>query len=231
MMRIFAFFGVFLLAAAFAPVAGAEDQPRYVSVQGEGAVETIPDMAEITSGVTARAATARQALDASSAGMRRLMEALKRDAIADTDIHTSNFNISPWYDRPTPGQPRRIAGYQASNQVTVRIRDISRLGVILDAVVSAGANRVNRVRFGVTDPQPLRDEARRKAVADARRRATLYATSAGAKLGGVIAIEERGARVPRPHLMATGMVRASSVPVAPGTRKITASITVRFEME
>ncbi len=230
-MRIFALLAALMLAGWLPSTAGAQVQPRIVSVQGVGSVEAVPDMAEITSGVTARADTARRALDASSAGMRRLMEALKREAIADADIRTSNFNISPWYDRPRPNQPRRIAGYQASNQVTLRIRDISRLGAILDGVVSAGANRVNRVRFGVADPQPLMDQARRKAVADARRRAAVYAESAGVRLGGVIAIEERAAALPRPRPMAVEMLRASSVPVAPGTQKITVSITVRFALE
>lgn len=230
-MRIFTLLAALMLAGWSPSAAGAQAQPRTVSVPGVGSVEAVPDMAEITSGVTARADTARQALDASSAGMRRLMDALKREAVADADIRTSNFNISPWYDRPTPNQPRRVAGYQASNQVTVRIRDISRLGAILDSVVGAGANRVNRVRFGVANPQPLMDEARRKAVADARRRAALYAESAGVRLGGVITIEERAAGLPRPRPMAVEMLRAASVPVAPGTQKITVSITVRFALE
>jgi hypothetical protein len=153
--RALAVFAALMLAAA----AAAAEAPRYVSVTGEGEVETTPDTAEIGTGVTARARSAREALDATSAGMRRLMESLKKEGIAAADIRTDNINLSPWYEPAAGGQPRRIAGYQATNQVAARIRDISHLGRVLDAVVSAGANRVNGVRFGVAEPEALMNEA------------------------------------------------------------------------
>lgn len=220
-----------LVLTAATAVANAADAPRYVSVQGEGTVETVPDMAEIATGVTARAETARQALDTSSAAMRRLMAALRKAGVAEADIRTSQFNVSPWYEPPAAGRQRRIAGYQATNQVTARIRDLARLGTILDAVVTAGANRVNNVRFGVAEPRNLMDEARRKAVVDARRRAALYAESAGVKLGAVLSIEEQAVHVPRPRAMALEAVRAASVPVSPGTEEVTATVSVRFALE
>lgn len=231
MSRILALLAGLMLAGAVSPVTAAEIGPRHVSVEGLGAVDATPDMAEISTGVTARADSARRALDASSAGMRRLMETLRQAGIAEGDIRTSNFNLSPWYEPRKGNRPRRISGYQVSNQVTVRIREISRLGAILDAVVTAGANRVSGVRFGVAEPRSLMDEARRLAVADARRRAALYAEAAGAKLGTVIAIEEHGARPRPPRMMALETVRAASVPVAPGTQRLTVSITVRFALE
>lgn len=230
MSRALVLYAALALAAA-APAAKAADAPRYVAVQGKGTVETVPDMAEIGTGVTARADTARHALDTSNSAMRRLMAALRKAGVAKSDIRTSHFNISPWYEPRTAGQPRRIAGYQATNQVTARIRDLPRLGAILDTVVTAGANRVNNIRFRVAEPGKLMDEARRKAVADAHRRAALYAESAGVKLGAVLSIEEQGTRLPRPQVMALESVRAASVPVSPGTQEVTATVAVRFALE
>jgi uncharacterized protein YggE len=215
-------------------VARSDDPPRrYVAVQGSGSVTATPDQAHINTGVSIRAENARQALNANNAAMSRLMTALKKAGVKADDIRTSNFSVSPWYKPYVRNRPRVIGGYQASNQVRVKIRDIAKLGGILDAVVTAGSNRVNGVQFSVDKPRELLDQARRKAVADARRRATLYAEVAGAKLGKVLSIDEQGSRLPQPRRVATDSLMKSeaSVPVSAGTQEITASVSVRFELE
>ncbi len=234
MIRVAPAFVVLALLVAGGPVHADEDARRFVAVQGEGSVTTVPDQAHINTGVTTKADTARQALDANNAAMGRLMAALKKADIDEKDIRTSNFSVSPWYEPYIRNKPRVIGGYQASNQVRVRVRDLSKLGPVLDAVVTAGSNRVNGVQFSVGKPETLMDEARRKAVADAKRRATLYAEAAGAKLGRVVSINEQAAHFPRPHLVqAEALMRsqADSVPVAPGTQKVSATVSVRFELE
>ena len=218
---------------ALSPAARSDEQPRrYVAVQGSGSITATPDQAHINTGISNRADTARQALDANSAAMSRLMAALKNAKVDPADIQTSNFSVSPWYEPYVRNQPRVIAGYQATNQVEVRIRDLAKLGQILDAVVSAGSNRVNGVQFSVDKPDELLDRARRKAVADAKRRATLYAEAAGAEIGQVLSVDEQGGRLPRALMVsADSLTKSESVPVSPGTQEITASVTVRFELK
>ena len=237
MTRLLPLFAV-LAAIAIAPSAARADDAddggprRYVAVQGSGSVTATPDQAHINTGVTSRADTARQALDANNAAMSRLMAALKEAGVDADDIRTSNFSVSPWYEPYVRNRPRVIAGYQASNQVRVRIRDIARLGPILDAVVTAGSNRVNGVQFSIEKPQEKLDQARRSAIADARRRAALYAEAAGAEIGKVLSIDEQGSNLPRPRLMAAdALMKSEAVPVSPGTQEITASVSVRFELK
>lgn len=227
------------MAAAILPAGGAwpaevaaPAAPRSITVQGQGKVEAVPDTAEVTTGITARAKSAREALDAANAAMRSLMQALQALKIAERDIQTSGFNVSPVYERPEPNGAARLAGYDASNQVTVTIRDIARLGAILDGVVSAGSNRVHGIHFRIAEADGLLDEARGKAFADARRRAGIYAKAAGATLGKVLRIVEQGARLPRPRMYAAEAMDASrAVPVAPGTQELAVTINVEFALE
>lgn len=234
MTRLLPLFTV-LAAIIIVPSAARSDDDgprRYVAVQGSGSVTAIPDQAHIDTGVTSRADTARQALDANNAAMSRLMAALKGADVDADDIRTSNFSVSSWYEPYVRNRPRVIAGYQASNQVRVRIRDIAKLGSILDAVVTAGSNRVNGVQFSIEKPQEKLDQARRSAIADARRRAGLYAEAAGAEIGKVLSIDEQGSNLPRPRLMAAdALMKSEAVPVSPGTQEITASVSVRFELK
>lgn len=154
---------------------------RYITVEGRGTVTAPPDLARIVTGVTARADTAREAVDRNSQAMEALMVVLGKFKIADDDIRTSNFNVSPFYDRYDRNRAREIVGYQATHQVTVTVRKLARLGALLDAVVGAGSNRVSGVQFDIAAPEPLLDRARRAAVADAKRRAALYAKAAGGR--------------------------------------------------
>jgi uncharacterized protein YggE len=122
-----------------------------------------------------------------------------------------------------------ITGYEVTNQVRVKVRDLGSLGRVLDQQVGQGANQVHGVQFGRQEPAPLLDEARKRAMADARRKADLYAAAAGLKVGRVVAVQEAGA--PSPREMSPRVVMSAAVPVAPGEQEIHASVTVTFTLE
>ena len=162
-------------AVACAPMGhgGHHARTSTVTVAGTGTVSAAPDMAEITSGVVTQAPTAAQALAANSQAMERLLQALGALGIATRDIQTTNISVSPLRRQSRDGQPPEITGYEVTNQVRVKVRDLSILGRVLDQQVGQGANLVHGIQFGRQEPEPLRDEARRRAMADARRKAEL----------------------------------------------------------
>jgi len=224
---------VAMTLAACAPFAGPDGMPRRpatVTVSGVGTVTAAPDMAEITTGVVTQAPTAAQALAANSQAMERLLQALGSLGIATRDIQTTDISVSPQRRQGKDGQPPEIVGYEVSNQVRVKVRDLARLGRVLDQQVGQGANLVYGIRFGLQEPAPRLDEARKLAMADARRKAELYATAAGLKVGRVIAVQEAGAASPRPE-MAPRALMSAAVPVAPGEQEIKTSVTVTFTLE
>ncbi|MBK19600.1 MAG: hypothetical protein CMM52_12270 [Rhodospirillaceae bacterium] len=230
--RLLAGFALMLTVVATFPAIADDDGKRFIAVEGRGTVTTIPDIATINTGVTTRADTARAALSANNAAMTALFDRLSKHGIDDKDIRTSNFSVAPFYESYQRNKPRRIAGYRATNQVTVTVRDLKKLGGLLDSVVSAGSNRVNGVQFGVAEPEKLLDHARRLAVKDAMRRANILANAAGAQLGKILQIRERGTRFPQPRLMAADALRkAESVPVSRGTQSLSASVAIRIALD
>jgi uncharacterized protein YggE len=204
-----------------------------ITVVGSDKVAAKPDMAEIQVGVTTQAPTAAKALKDNNQAMAALVKVLSARGIADKDQQTSSFNISPQYRQGTPGVlGPEIVGYQVSNQLHIKVRQLASLGELLDEVVSAGSNQVHGISFSVADPTPLLDEARRKAMADARRKAELYAKAAGVGLGQVLLIEEQTAHLPRPQMMGAAMGRgAAAVPVAAGEQEFAASVTVTYRIK
>lgn len=211
---------------------GRHHHPRVstVTVAGTGSVSATPDMAEITTGVVTQAPTAARALAANSQAMERLLQALGALGIVARDIQTTNISVSPLRRQGRDGQSPEITGYEVANQVRVKVRDLARLGGVLDRQVGQGANLVYGIQFGQQEPAPLQDEARRRAMADARRKAELYATAAALKVGRVLAVQEAGAASPRPE-MAPRVAMSAAVPVAPGEQEIQASVTVTFTLE
>jgi uncharacterized protein YggE len=202
-----------------------------ITVVGSDHVSAKPDMAEIQVGVNTQAPTAAAALKENNEAMEKLFRTLAAKGIAEKDRQTSNFNVSPRYRNPKPGEEQsQIVGYQVSNTVHVKVRELSALGGILDELVSAGANQVHGVNFTVAEPQQLLDVARRKAVINARHKAELYAQAENIKVGRVLLIEEATPHLPRP-LAADGMMaRAAAVPIATGEMDFHASITVTYEI-
>lgn len=209
------------------PVMANDNPVPQISVTGEGRVEARPDMATISMGVTSEAQTAAEAMSANAAQLGEVLDNLRAAGIEDRDLQTSGLSLNPnWNHNSNDGAPR-IQGYVASNQLTVRVRTLEKLGMILDAAVKDGANTLNGVSFGVTNPEPLLDEARKRAVADARRRAELLTEAAGVELGKVLSIAEGGGYTPpQPQFrMAEGMM-ADSVPVAEGEVSLSVSVTL-----
>jgi hypothetical protein len=224
----------FLTLLAVPPAAAQEETPRRLVVTGTGEASARPDVAMISAGVVVQADTASAALAANTRAMNAVLEQLRAAGLAQEDIQTSQFAVTPLYES-TPPDPQRteppgIVGYQVSNQVMARVRDIDRLGATLDALVRAGANSIDGLHFEVADPRQLLGEARDGAVADALAKARRYAAAAGVELGEIIAIEEGGAYPPpRPMMRAEAM--AADVPIAPGRSELSASVTITFAIE
>jgi uncharacterized protein YggE len=219
------------LAAGFLSLAQAEERQAFPSltVVGSGKVSARPDMAQIQVGVVTEAPLAAKALKDNNDAMTRLFETLDRQGIARKDVQTSNFNVIPQYRRGPHGQQLpEIVGYRVSNMVGVKVRKLEALGQVLDEVVQQGANQVHGVSFSVAEPAPLLDEARRKAMADARRKAELYAREARVEVGRVLLIQEQTPHLPGPLVL--GMVRAETagVPIAEGELDLGAVITVTY---
>lgn len=229
----FAGLALILLTALAAPPAGAEDAaPAVISVTGEGRALAEPDMATVTLGVQTEADTAAAAMAENSARLASVIERLKSAGIEPRDIQTSGLSLGPRYDYSrSDGTPPTLIGYTAANMVTVRVRALDRVGGVLDAVVSDGANTLNGLAFGLADDRALRDAARRAAVADAAAKAALYAEAAGVTLGRLTSISEAGGSMPpMPMAMEAGFAKAADVPVAPGELAITASVSMVYEI-
>ena len=207
------------------------DRMRTISVGGTGSVTAKPDIAEVQIGVQSNARTAAAALNANTAAMNTLFATLKNAGIAETDMQTSGFNVGPRYDSPQQGHPPAIAGYQVTNQVAVKVRELPKLGALLDQVVQGGANTVHGVRFTIAKPDAIADLARKEAMADAKRKAELLAAEGGVKLGRIVSINEAGVSEPRFQESMAAMRAAAPVPVAPGELTVRASLRVTWALE
>lgn len=208
----------------------AQDAGR-LTIVGHGSVESVPDMATISLGVTNEARTAAAALAANSATTGRMLQEIAQAGIEPRDMQTSGLSLSPrWSNRSGNSNARpTIVGYSVSNQVTIRVRDLDRLGGILDAVVQSGTNQFHGLSFGLQDPVPATDLAREAAVKDAIRKAQLYAAAAGVELGAMLELSEVGISSPRP-VMVREMALSADVPIAQGEVSLSASVTVVFEI-
>jgi len=216
-----------VLVGALLALAPARAVERIVTVTGEATVGVAPDTAIIRIGVSSQEKTAREAGEANAKQMTSVLAAIKASGIAERDIQTSRVSLQPQYDPNKAGTPR-LTGFQANNQVTVRIRDIDALPAVLDRAIGAGANEMSGIEFVVSEQSKLLDQARDDAIADARRKAELYAKAAGAKLGQVVSISEEGVTPPQPRPMQA--MRAGAVPVAPGEQTLRATVSVSYEL-
>ena len=222
---------VALILACSLGVARAEDAARpTIEAAGEGTVSAKPDYATIVLGVQSNSKNAQAALADNSKATTSLIEALKGAGIEAKDLQTSDFSIWPQTSTAgrSGGEPTTIVGYNVSNHVRTTIRDVTRLGEILDKAVMAGANSVNGIHFGIANSSALLDEARKAAFADAKRKAELYANEAGVKLAGIASLEETGAN-PAPFAVSAGLERAN-VPIESGESKLSIGVRVRFEI-
>ncbi len=221
-----------MLATAATPAHSQEmKMPRVISLTGHGESRMVPDMAVVNAGVSSEAATAAEALKANTEAMNKVMAALKGSGIADRDIQTSNFSVQPRYDYNNNSQPR-LTGYIVSNTVTVSVRKIDSLGTLLDQLVQSGSNQINGVSFDVTDPQAALDEARKLAMADATRKAKLYAEAAGVSLGPIMSVAEGQRYEPPMPMRGKAMMAeaAAPVPVAAGEQVLAIDVNVVWEI-
>ncbi len=213
---------------AMAPSPPPPPPPARVIVSGDGSVTVPPDYAEITSGVTTQARTAKAATDANIKAMAAVNAALQNDGIAAADIQTARFSVAPVYGSPQPNSAPKLTGFSVSNQLAIKVRQIGKLGAVLDSLIAAGATDAGSVQFLHSDVSKALDQARQAAIADARRKAELYAQASGLKLGGVAWITEEPAYAPPAPIPAIRMLAASPVPIAPGEDTLRVHITVGF---
>jgi uncharacterized protein YggE len=218
-----------------------KDEPPTISVSGIGKISAAPDVAEISMGVQTQSSTAREALATNSEAMSALIDSLKKQGVAAKDVQTTQIQISPQYSQPPQPRPGadggefipRVVGYRVVNMVQVTARDVSRLGAVLDAVVQAGANQMHGISFRFHQPEKLLDEARKRAMADAKHKAELLAGEAGVVLGAPRSIHEStgGPPPPRPMFGAKGMAMAAApVPVSAGEDELAVSVQVVYEI-
>jgi len=205
--------------------------PARIIVSGEGSVRAAPDFALVTVGATTQSATAKAATDANSRAMSAVMTALRDAGIAPIDIQTERFSVQPVY-APVgsfSGSQQKLSGFAVTDQVAVTVRQIDKVGDVLDRVIAAGANDVGGVQFLHADLSKALDAARAAALTDARRKAQLYAQAAGLALGAVSWVVEDQANVPQPRFVAARM-SATPVPIAAGEDTLSVRITVGFDV-
>ena len=238
--------------AAIAPLG---PNSTLLSLSAEGRSNRTPDLAIFTSGVVTQGKTAAEAMADNARAMERVIAALKRSGIAERDIQTSAISLSPRYSNPDrdaqlrarqTGQPYvapadqtpRIIGYEARNSVTVRVRDLARMGSTIDTLIAAGANEVNGPSFTLDEQKQALDEARVSAVATGRERAELYARAAGMRVARILSISEGGGYYPVQEIFVTGARSGMAppapppppTPVSPGELTLGVSLSMQFEL-
>jgi uncharacterized protein YggE len=234
--------GLVLATAAAAPAALAQTQAApagasmfqatTLNLSAYGETRIAPDMATINLGVNSEAPTAVAAMQANATQMNRIIAALKKAGIADKDIQTSGLNLNAQYDY-VQNLPPKLRGYQASNQVTITVRDLARLGQAVDATVGAGANQVNGINFGLSDPTAAENAARQQAVKALAAKANLYAAATGYRVQRLVSLNEGGGYTPPspvPMLAMARMEKSDSTPVSPGEIAVRVDISAIYEL-
>ena len=205
-----------------------------LDINATGEVTRVPDIAIITAGVVTRSTSATAALQDAADRMERVVTALKHAGVADRDIQTSSVSLNPEYRYPENQSPQ-LTGYTASNQLTIKFRDIRNSGKILDALVAQGANQINGPNLTIDKPEAALDEARANAIAAGRARAELYARSLGLRVVRVVAVSESGGYAvpppaPPPPPMMASEARAYTK-IEPGEQKLQVSVAMTFELQ
>ncbi len=204
-----------------------------LSISAEGSVNRAPDIAFLNAGVQTQGDTAQAAMSANATAMNGVFDALAAANVDRKDMQTSNFSLQPQYDysNRSNGEPPRLTGYQASNQLTVRVRDLDNLGQTMDALVGAGGNTFSGLRFALEDDRAAKNAARDIAMKEAISRAELYAAASGYEVARVVTISESGGYSPQPMaMMAQARSVESATPIASGEVGYSVSVNVTFEL-
>jgi len=230
-----------LLATAAVPAAQAQTatpaaetmfRATTLNLAAHGETRVAPDMATITLGVQVEAPTAQAAMQQNARQMTQVIAALKKAGIAERDIQTSGLNLNPQYVYEQ-NVPPKLSGYQASNQVTIRVNDLARLGAAVDATVSAGANQVHGISFGLKDPTAAENAAREEAVKALAAKAELYARATGHRVARLVSLSEGGGYSPQPPMPVMAMARMekdASTPVSGGELSVRVDVTGLYEL-
>ena len=231
-----------LLGAALWPSAAAAQQTATITqsiagtrldINATGEATRVPDVAVISTGVTVRSASATGAIQQAATRMARVRAALKAAGVEDRDIQTSQLSLNPEYIYAN-NQPPKLNGYTASNQLSVRFRDIANSGKIIDALVAEGANQINGPTLTIDKPEAALDEARAKAVATARARADLYARAVGMRVVRVVSMSESGGSFPVPPptpMFARAQAAERDSKIDPGEQKLEITLAVTYELQ
>jgi uncharacterized protein YggE len=227
--------------ALFFQIGAQEDVTirRNIVVTGLGQVSGRPDMVTLTSGVVTEGPSATEGLNATEAltqnseSMQQIFGALSAFEIPEEDVQTSGFFVSPQYSRPEPmsGEQPELMGYRVTNRITIKLREVDRLGELLDILVSAGANNVDSIQFSISDPMPLMDEARASAVENAQHIANVLTLAANVTLGEVLTMEEGHSNGPLPIFASARASSMDSTPIAVGESTVSASVSMRFAIQ
>jgi uncharacterized protein len=204
-----------------------------LDINATGEVTRVPDVAIISAGVVSRAPTASAALQDAANRMQRVLAALKRGGVEARDIQTSNVSLNPEYRYPDNQAPQ-LVGYTATNNVTIRFRDIRNSGKILDALVGEGANQISGPNLVVDKPEAALDEARAKAIAIGRARADLYARSLGMRVARIVAVTESGGYAvppPMPVMMEARVAGLPATKIEAGEQKLQVNLAMTFELQ
>lgn len=215
-----------LVLPVAAPAARAHDQPSGITVTGSAEAKGAPDVAYVTLAVVTQDTDAGKAAQANAAATQKLIDAIQKFPVPRQDIETTGYSLQPVQDYKK--SPPVTVGYQATNQVQVKLRDLTRVGALIDAGIAAGANSAQGVRFTTEDDTSIRQEAMVQAIKNAQAKARVMADTLGVKLGGVVAATEQGAPPVRPFEMGAVRAEAPSTPILPGQIEVQASVTLVY---
>ena len=226
-------FGATTMTASAQTAATVASDGTLLSVSVQAEAKRVPDIATLSAGVVTQAADANAALRANAEEMTKVVAAIKAAGIAERDIQTSGVNLNPQY-RYAGNQPPAITGDQASNNVNLTVRNIGKLGKILDALVATGANQVSGPSFDVDDKESAYDEARRSAIDKAQKRAEMYAKTLDMRVRRIVSISEGGGYGPPRPMPMMAMARMekaqADTPISPGESSLSVNLDVVFEL-
>lgn len=220
--------------AAAQSITPGEAPPPTIHVNASASVRRAPDVAVLRLAVETLAPTAGEASDQNAALMDRVLMAVRGQGVPASRIRTDRLDLQPRHEHRREKEPR-IVGYQAVNQVTVRLEDVTTVGAVVDAAVRAGANRVTGIRFELADPEAAYHEALREAVARARAEAETVASALGRRLGEPVNVSTSGFQPPpAPYRGDMAMARqeaAPAPPVEPGELEVHAMVSIAWRLD
>lgn len=218
-------------AAPSSPSIAAAAEGTLLNISANAEATRVPDVATLSAGVVTQAADGNSAMRQNAQQMDKVLAAIKAAGIAERDVQTSGVSLNPQY-RYADNEAPKITGYQASNTVSLKVRDIAKLGKVLDALAAQGANQINGPSFEIDQPEPVYDEARLAALKKAQARAQTYAKSLGLQVRRIVSIDETGMEMPRPvmRMEAKAMAADASTPISPGENALGVTLNVVFEL-